>query len=333
VRSVPPIDSEYTLSELDVGRGVAVPVPAGLRLPSSRTLCAALALAASATAVTWADGLDWTPDRALLVFLAPALVLRRGRRYLLDFVPFALLILAYAECRGLAHLASPHPFYRPQLWLETHVLGGVPAEWLQARFWRGTMQWYDGAAAKLLNVHFVVPPLVAFTLWTRRRLLFYRFATSMVALSFASAVVFLVYPSAPPWAAGQAGLLPGVVKLPPVDDVSSLGAATPTPANPYAAIPSLHAGYAFLAALTVAGVVLASRIRLRRTLAALCFLYPLAQSLAVIYTGNHYVVDIVIGCAFATAAYAGTNRAFRRLEPVLAFAAARPPLSRGDARA
>ena len=54
----------------------------------------------------------------LLVFLAPALVLGRGRRYVCDFVPFALLIFAYAECRGLAHVIAPHPFYRPQIWLE-----------------------------------------------------------------------------------------------------------------------------------------------------------------------------------------------------------------------
>jgi hypothetical protein len=311
VPRLPTIDNEYTLSQMEVGGGLAPSLPAGLRLPSARAAGAAAAFIAAAAAVTWADGLDWTPDRVLLVFLAPALVLGRGRRYLLDFVPFALLIMLYAECRGLAHLASPHPFYRPQLWLERHLFGGVPAVWLQEHFWHGSMTWYDALAAKVLNLHFVVPPLVAFALWTQRRKLFYRFATSMIVLSFASALVFLVYPSAPPWAAAQAGML-DVVKLPPVNDVSSLGSPTPTPANPYAAIPSLHAGYAFLVALTVAGVLLASSVRLRRTLAALCFLYPLAQAVAVIYTGNHYLVDIVIGCAFATGAYLVTNRAFSR---------------------
>jgi hypothetical protein len=312
VPRLPTIDNEYTLSQMEVGGGLAPSLPAGLRLPSARAAGAAAAFVVAAAAVTWADGLDWTPDRVLLVFLAPALVLGRGRRYLLDFVPFALLIMLYAECRGLAHLASPHPFYRPQLWLERHLFGGVPAVWLQEHFWHGSMTWYDAVAAKVLNLHFVVPPLVAFALWVRGRRLFYRFASSMIVLSFASAVVFLVYPSAPPWAAAQAGML-DVVKLPPVNDVSSLGAATPAPANPYAAIPSLHAGYAFLVALTVAGLLLGSRMRLRRTLAGLCFLYPLAQALAVIYTGNHYVVDIVIGCAFATGAYLVTNRAFSRL--------------------
>ena len=105
-----------------------------------------------------------------------------------------------------------------------------------------------------------------------------------------------------------------LVKLPPINDVSSLGGAThavPVPANPYAAIPSLHAGYAFLVALTVAGLILESRCVLRRLLAGLCFLYPAAQSLAVVYTGNHYVVDIVIGFAFAWGAYVLTKRAFQ----------------------
>jgi PAP2 superfamily protein len=292
---------EWLLSQFELRAGFDW---ARLRFPG-----AMLALAVSASAVTWADGLDWTPDRVLLVFLPPALVLGRTRRYLLDFVPFALLILAYAECRGLAHVVSPHPFYRPQLWLEQHVFGGVPASWLQERFWHGSLRWYDTAAAKLMNLHFVVPPVVAFALWVRRRVLFYRFATSMIVLSFAAAVVFFFYPSAPPWAAGDAGLL-DVVKLPPVDDVSSLGSATHAPANPFAAIPSLHAGYAFLVALTLAGLIR----RRSRVLTSLCFVYPLAQSLAVIYTGNHYVVDIVIGCLFATGAYALTGCIFRRFD-------------------
>jgi hypothetical protein len=311
VARLPAIDNEYTLSHAEASGGFAPALPAGLRLPSARAVAAVVAFAAAATVVTWSDGLDWTPDRMLVVFLGPALVLRRGRRYVVDFVPFALLIMLYAECRGLAHLASPHPFYRPQLWLERQLFGGVPAVWLQDHFWHGSMQWYDALAAKVLNLHFVVPPLVAFALWARRRLLFYRFATSMIVLSFASAIVFLAYPSAPPWAAAHAGLL-DVVKLPPVNDVSSLGSATHAPANPYAAIPSLHAGYAFLVALTLAGLLAGSRLPLRRTLACLCFLYPLAQSAAVVYTGNHYLVDILIGCAFATGAYLLTNRVFAR---------------------
>ena len=293
----------------------------GLGGRSWRLPLAFVALAASASLVTWSDGLDWTPDRMLLIFLPPALVLRRGVRYLRDFAPFALLIFAYAECRGLAHVIAPHPFYRPQLWLERTIFGVVPAQWLQQELWHGTTQWYDRMANVFLQLHFIVPPLLAFVLWVKRRALFFRFASSMVLLSFAAAVVFAAFPAAPPWAAAQAGYLPGVVKLPQASapDVSSAGlsphtfsVATVIPGNPYAAIPSLHAGYAFLVFLTVAGLVLGGRGRFRRTIVALCALYPLVQAFAVVYTGNHYVIDIVIGFAFATGAFVATNRLWRR---------------------
>jgi hypothetical protein len=285
-------------------------------LTPARGAAAALALLATAALVTWSDGLDWTPDRMLLVFLVPAAVLGRPWRYLGDFAPFALLIFAYAELRGLGHVISPHPFYAPQLRLERALFGGVPAEWLQHRFWLGTTRWYDTAADELLRLHFVVPPLLAFCLWVRRRALFFRFAASMIALSFAAAVVFAAFPAAPPWAAAQAGYLHGVVKLPQPFDAgphahASLGSIVP--GNPYAAIPSLHAGYAFLVFLTVASLVLRRGGRFRWPLVALCALYPLLQSLAVVYTGNHYVVDIVIGDLFATAAFVGTSRAWARL--------------------
>ena len=227
--------------------------------------------------------------------------------------------LRLAGQASFSGLLTPQPtfaftFAAPPIRL-SQLLTTVPAEWLQAHFWHGTMRWYDSSAAKLLKFHFVVPPLVAFALWLKRRALFFRFAASMIGLSFASAIVFLVSPSAPPWAAAQKGLLGHLVKLPPINDVSSLSGSTrlvPVPANPYAAIPSLHAGYAFLVALTVAGLILESRVRMRRTLAGLCFLYPAMQSLAVVYTGNHYVVDIVIGFAFAWTAYGLTRRAFSR---------------------
>jgi membrane-associated phospholipid phosphatase len=291
-------------------------------LTPERVAFAGIALLASASLVTWSDGLDWTPERMLLVFLAPALVMRRTTRFLSDSVPFALLIVAYAECRGLAHLIAPHPFYRPQLDLERALFRVVPAQWLQEQFWLGQAHWYDGLSTQLMRLHFVVPPMLAFGLWVKRRALFARFAASIVALSFAAAAIFAVFPAAPPWAAAKAGLLPHVVKLPQssAPHVSSAGLSSHTfsvasviPGNPYAAIPSLHAGYAFLVFLTVASILLRRGGRYRWPLVGVAFSYPLLQSLAVVYTGNHYVIDIAIGFAFAFAAFIATNRVWRRL--------------------
>ncbi len=294
-----------------------------------------LALFAGASAITWLYGFHWTPDRALLVFLPAAIILRRTRRYAKDFLPFAALLFLYTEFRGLAHVIRPHPFYAPQIEADRFLFGGyLPPEVLQDWLWTGTKQWYDVAIGHLLKIHFVVPPVLAFALWLRRRALFYRFAATMIALSFAGAITFAVYPAAPPWAATNKGLIEAPL-IPPVGPPSFTHqtynsfperypvSGTPTsgkrfslarliPGNPYAAIPSLHAGYAFLVFIFVLTLAWKRRGWRRWSLIGVVGLYPLAQSFAVIYTGNHYVVDIFIGFAFATAALLLVKREWRR---------------------
>lgn len=283
-------------------------------------ILATLALAAALSAAVELFGLGLTPDRYLLVLLVPALVLRRTRRYLLDFVPFALLIVVYAESRGIAHLLHPHPFYRPQLDLERLLFAGhIPSVDLQHWLWSGTAQWYDHALVKVTKLHFIVPPLLAFVLWVRRRALFYRFAASMLVLSYAGALTFLVFPAAPPWAAAQTGLIDPISKLPiPHDAVaasslpstmSSVSITRVVAKNPYAAVPSLHGGYAFLVFLFVALLLWKTRWRWLIPIAAL---YPLVQSFAVVYTANHYIVDLLIGFAYAAAAVFGVRWFWRR---------------------
>ena len=79
--------------------------------------------------------------------------------------------------------------------------------------------------------------------------------------------------------------------------------------NPYAAIPSLHGGYSFLIFLFIATLVWNTRWRWTVYPAAL---YPLIQCFAAVYTGNHYVVDLLIGYAYATAAFLAVRWFWRR---------------------
>jgi membrane-associated phospholipid phosphatase len=259
-------------------------------------------------------GLTLSPDRYALLLLAPALVIRRGRRYLLDFVPFVTLIVLYAECRGLAHILRPNPYFVPHLDLERWLFAGaVPPSVLQDWLWTGHDRWYDSLILFVTRVHSFVPLTLAFVLWMRRRALFYRFAATMIVLSFAAAVTFLAYPAAPPWAAGESGLI-DVVKVGghASPRVSTLWAPYDlVHGNPYAAIPSLHAGYAFLVFLFVS--MLAWRTRWRWWVVGFAALYPAAQGFAAVYTGNHYVVDLLIGFAYAAAAFFAVGWAWRRL--------------------
>lgn len=263
-------------------------------------------------------GLSLTPDRFLVILLPTAIVLRCGRRYVYDFVPFATLIVLYAALRGYAHVLHPHPYYLPQLRLERFFFGGdIPAVQLQHWFWSGHNRWYDDAVLFVTRIHAIVPTTFAFLLWLKRRALFYRFAITILTLSYASALTFFLFPAAPPWAAAQAGLIHATK----IGGTHAATSSVPTSAsdgsvyslihgNPYAAIPSLHGGYAFLVFLFVATLAWGTR---RRWLVPVAALYPLAQIFAVVYTGNHYVVDIVIGCAYATAALLGVRFAWRKL--------------------
>src|SRR5437879_5399626 len=118
-------------------------------------LVATLVVGAAALAGgIWLFGLSLTPARFLLVLLAPAAVLRRTRRYLLDFVPFVLLILLYTEVRGIAHLLRPHPFYSPQLEAERFLFGGtVPSVDLQQALFNGHLRAFDRIVVGITRIH------------------------------------------------------------------------------------------------------------------------------------------------------------------------------------
>jgi len=285
--------------------------------PRRAVLAGALLFVALAAAV-WKFSLGLTPDRYLIVLLVPALVLRQPKKYLVDFVPFALLLILYSACRGFAHELNPSPFAQPQLDVEKFLFAGhLPTVELQHLLGTARDSVTGRSAVIMTRLHFIVPPLLGFALWVKRRSLFYRFGATMLALSFAACLVFLVYPAAPPWAAADRHLTPPLVHLTSPAATTSAGAsgvanATVTrliPKNPYAAIPSLHAGYAFVVLFFVAALVAGTRWR--RPAIALAVVYALLQSTAVVYTGDHYVVDVLLGCTAATLAYLGVHRLWR----------------------
>ena len=76
-------------------------------------------------------------------------------------------------------------------------------------------------------------------------------------------------------------------------------------ANKVAAMPSLHAGIAFLVAYY--GIW-----RLRTPWRWLLVLYPLAMSLALVYFAEHYVLDVLVGGLVAALVMVGCSLWERR---------------------
>jgi membrane-associated phospholipid phosphatase len=218
--------------------------------------------------------------------------------------------------RGYAHDLSPHPYWLPQLNAERFLFGRpIPTVRLQELLWDWHVRWYDAFLIDINRIHFIVPPTLGFVFWLRNRYLFFRYALTFIVISYAGALTFLLFPAAPPWAASQRHLIPPVVRI---TDFQHAAAAVPTGVgplygllhrNPYAAIPSLHGGYSFLVFLFV--VAAFWRSRWRWPVFVLAALYPAAQGFSVVYTANHYIVDLLIGYAYAAAAFFGVRALWR----------------------
>jgi hypothetical protein len=92
--------------------------------------------------------------------------------------------------------------------------------------------------------------------------------------------------------------------------------------NPYAALPSFHAGWTILAALVVAGTL--TGVWRHVVLATLPWM-----PVAVVVTANHYVVDVLLGVALSLVALAVAARLAGGLRPAPARARAAPASAAG----
>jgi hypothetical protein len=277
-------------------------------------------------------GVFLSADRYFLILLVPAIALRSGRGYIRDFLPFIVLVLLYEEARGVAHLLHPHPFYEPMLLFDRWIgLGEVPTIRLQEWFWHGHLEWYDHALSLLDRLHFIVPPTLLFLIWLERREVYYRCAATLVAVSFAGAVTFLAFPAAPPWLASKHGHIAHVARIGYIEGGNSPVSTSKSwieshvLSNPVAAVPSLHAAYALL--------VLLFAYAWRGKIGAWCAVpYTVGMWFTVVYLGDHYVVDIAIGAAYAAAGWVLVPRLFRSTPLRRLIGPFPSPLAEGDGK-
>jgi len=135
------------------------------------------------------------------------------------------------------------------------------------------------------NAHFVVTLGLLGYLWWRRTDLYRPLRNSLVLVNVLGFIVFWRYPVAPP------RMLKGFT-----DVVASTGAfgswhtgTLASQANQLAAMPSLHMAWAAWCALAL------WQISKRRWVRVVAVFYPCMTALAVLATGNHFLLDILAG--------------------------------------
>ena len=279
-------------------------------LPASM---AAYALVLAALAMV--HGVELTP--ALLAIATALIAMLALRRHLPlgDWIPFVVIALAYELIRGYQATLHAMVHVAGVIDVDRWLLGGnLATAILQSAFHPAHGVDILATLSTVLYVlHIPLPIVVAAFLWFRHRAVFGDYVAAMVVLSIAAFITYLLLPVAPPWWAAAHGYIPGpggrplITYLQPpaftaiVDSAGldghallalAFGGISP---DPIASFPSIHAAYPFLAYL------FARRVLGRARWAVLA--YAVAAWFAIIYLGDHYVVDVIGGIAYASASY------------------------------
>ena len=155
-----------------------------------------------------------------------------------------------------------------------------------------------------IALHFV--GTAVFLVWLHRnhRERFPLVRNTLIGATAVALAVYILFPVAPPRLAGL-GFVDTVTNSAKVNLSSDmLGSLY----NPFAAVPSLHFGYALLVGLTIAAV---ARGRLGRVIG---WSYPVVMLLVIVATGNHFFFDaaggaVAIGVGFLFASWVGEKPA------------------------
>ncbi len=242
------------------------------------------------------------PDVLLLLGGIGVLLLARGIPFVRDWGPLLIVLLGWEAQRGITTDIGRLVPADTIVGIERSLAGGIiPAVAVQdvLRI-PGLVTPLDVLMSAVYLAHFVYPVLFAVWLWRGDRARYYRFAVTLVVVSFAAFFTFVLFPVAPP----RFTILGGSPL--PVTDVMaevsrSLGWSAPASAyvhllgNPFAAFPSMHAAYPVIVLLF---------LRERSRWHALAWSpMVLAIWFATVYLGHHFVVDLIVGTAYALAGY------------------------------
>jgi hypothetical protein len=279
-------------------------------------------------AYLWRDGLPLSRDRLLMWILLGLLAFSitnvRGwiRSVVLEWIPFALILWVYDLLRGQADGLFFQAHVEPQLRADEILFGGTaPSVWLQDHLWNAFhLHWYDYGAWLVYVSYFVGTYIVAAFLWWVRRPLFRRYVVTVSLIAMMGFTTYALFPAAPPWMASQLGALEPTTRSIgiiwshiPIAHFNTLFEKGTQYSNAVAAVPSLHAAYTLLISLYLWRFA----PRWGRVLLAL---YPWAMAFALVYTSEHYFVDILLGWVYCLIGYLAVNRiadriAERRAEP------------------
>jgi membrane-associated phospholipid phosphatase len=240
----------------------------------------------------------------LLIVLGAALM-RRLPLLIKDWFVFISFAYLFDSLRGSIYILTcklglpVHATY--VIGIEKALFGQVPSSVLQARLLDPAkapeFTWLERALTAFHGSHFLAFLLIGFIIWLYKSGSFRLFRTSYYLLIFLGVLGYFLVPTVPPWmAANNFGLLPPLIRFNGIIfNFAIPDLSTGFDTNPIAAMPSLHAAFPLLSSILL--------WRLYRWKALAFYIYTAIVLFTIVYTGDHYITDILAGFLLAVACY------------------------------
>ena len=256
------------------------------------------------------------------IFLVCAFVGKSWRTWgilLMDCAFYCVMWVSYEKTRDwgdngfeVFHLFKVGPF---PLQVETMrdidralFLGHDPNVVLQEHFWKPQVRWWDYVASTTYMTHFVLPIIVMAVLWAVSHRQWTRFMKRFATLLMVACTMFILLPTAPPWMVGshkypyrlfdelQRNAGRGFRAMGFKGFTNDYGVQL-SHGNAVAAMPSLHASFALIVPLFF------MRWVRRRWVKAVMLLFPVTMLTSLVYLGEHWVIDGLVGWAITVGAF------------------------------
>ncbi len=233
-----------------------------------------------------------------LIALPMIWLLGRSREFFKSWVPLLILLLSYEALNGIAgsiaasgNLVSLASLDR--LMFGFNLTGTVQTLWNSASL---TILFVF-----LYSLHLPLVLIASIFFWYTDKATYGKYASTLVITSYFALLTFVIVPTAPPWYEGLAKDLmqdsqgPSVLFSSTLAKLSSL-----IESDKFAAFPSLHSAYITLFSYYT--------MRYRLVLGAISLPLFVGMLLSTIYLGQHYVIDLVAGSAYALSVALLVNR-------------------------
>jgi membrane-associated phospholipid phosphatase len=306
----------------------APPPPPGSRTQSWRigpierrgiVIRAGLALALVVLALlTNRSYLGWGLFAIFAILFVPV---TRARSFLFSFVPYATVWFVFTFMRSLADETVLARTMNIQVFqFERWLFGGqIPTIMLQDRLYKpGSLHWWDYVTTAVHWSYFIVPHAVAIRLWQKHPQIFRQFLAALTLLLGIGLAVYFLIPTNPPWLAPEPVNSPSAAPvyriMEQIGEQLGGGLYTATyrvvgESNPIAAMPSIHTA--------ITALLMFPAFRLGRRWFIASVIYTAAMGYTLVYTGEHYVIDVAMGITVAAAGWFGAGAWRARLSPYL----------------